>query len=191
MVLKKLKLQLVLKKIFERFTTEELEIHFGITEEDYNDPTILDTIVNSQIFTEKINKYKDDFELHMDYSDIQTHATYAAQNKLASTLIGIFANQSVNRALGESLPTMRIKPVYRFMDNSLTELNKLNVNREVWVKLENGKVMKKSETINVSDIASEFTASSVDAVKEPVLNFLNLNQDTANIAGLLGKWLYP
>ena len=177
-----------IEKIFERFTTEELETHFGITEEDYNDPTILDTIMNSEIFNKKINgKYEDDFEVSMDYADIQTHATYAAQNKLAATLIGIFANQSVNRALGESLPTMRIKPVYRFMDNSLTELNKLNVNREVWVKLENGKVMKKSETINVSDIASEFTASSVDAVKEPVLNFLNLNQDTANIAGLLGR----
>lgn len=184
----KAKIAARIEKIFERFTTEELETHFGITEEDYNDPTILDTIMNSEIFNKKINgKYEDDFEVSMDYADIQTHATYAAQNKLAATLIGIFANQSVNRALGESLPTMRIRPVYRFMDNSLTELNKLNVNREVWVKLENGKVMKKSETINVSDIASEFTASSVDAVKEPVLNFLNLNQDTANIAGLLGR----
>jgi len=33
---------------------------------------------------------------------------------------------------------------------------------------------------------AEFLAASVDAVKDPVLNYLNLNEYTANVACLLG-----
>jgi len=183
----KAKIAAKLQKLFTRFSVSELEKLLNIGVDEFDDPAIIEKLKNHPAFT-KLNSTE--LEIPLDYADIDTHSIYADQNKLAAKLIGIFANQSVNRALGDFVETMELKESITFCGNSLKKLNSRKISRSYWTKDSNGNYVNNTITVDVSETASEFTGASVDAVKEPVLNFLNLNEKTANIAGLLGRLGY-
>lgn len=107
-------------------------------------------------------------QLNYDYSDPWTMVVYNQQNQVAGKLIGIFANQNTNNAIASLMKEFSlIKPI-SFGNHPQGLSNLLNPNA----------------------LTKELLAASVDAVKDPVLNFLNLNTITADSAGMLCRLGY-
>lgn len=103
-----------------------------------------------------------------DYTDPWTMITYTQQNQVAGKLIGIFANQNTNQAIASLMKEFKLKESIAFGDHPYG-LNDL---------------------LNPKALTKELLAASVDAVKDPVLNFLNLNTITADSAGMLCRLGY-
>lgn len=114
------------------------------------------------------NKNKKDPEPEYDYSDPLTLVIYNQQNQIAGKLIGTFANQNVNHAYSQLLDTFKIKDSIKFGDHMKDGLSDL----------------KSDAGLATS---AEFLAASVDAVKDPVLNFLELNTVTATAGAMLAR----
>ena len=114
------------------------------------------------ILTDEITE---DYEPVYDLTNPYTIAIYNARNIVASKVIGIAANHSTNYAYSKTLGDVTLNTPITLFDKSL---NDLNCKEGGWM-------------------LAEFLAASVDAVKEPVLNFLNINSTTASIAMLLGR----
>ena len=106
--------------------------------------------------------------INYDYSDPWTMIVYNQQNQVAGKLIGIFANQNTNNALASLLDTFALSKPIAF-GNHTSGLSNLK---------------------NPAALTKELLAASVDAVKDPVLNFLNLNTITADSAGMLCRLGY-
>lgn len=106
-----------------------------------------------------------DYEPKYDLTNPFTTAIYNARNIIAKKVIGIAANHSTNYAYSKTLGSVTLSTPITLFDKSL---NDLNCKEGGWM-------------------LAEFLAASVDAVKEPVLNFLNINSTTASIAMLLGR----
>lgn len=106
--------------------------------------------------------------LNYDYSDPWTMVVYNQQNQVAGKLIGIFANQNTNNAIASLMKEFSlIQPIaFGNHPNGLSNL------------------------LNPNALTKELLAASVDAVKDPVLNFLNLNTITADSAGMLCRLGY-
>ncbi len=106
--------------------------------------------------------------LNYDYSDPWTMVVYNQQNQVAGKLIGIFANQNTNNAIASLMKEFSlVKPIaFGNHPNGLSNL------------------------LNPNALTKELLAASVDAVKDPVLNFLNLNTITADSAGMLCRLGY-
>lgn len=123
----------------------------------------------------KINDKKDptqDPEPNYDPTDPYTILVYNEQNQLASKLIGIFANQNANHAFVSSVEKFALKKPISFCGRSCSDfLHKDNPDE--------------AERIDLN--VAEFLAASVDAVKDPVLNFLNLNTITADAGAMLAR----
>ena len=107
-------------------------------------------------------------ELNYDYSDPWTMVVYNQQNQVAGKLIGIFANQNTNNAIASLMKEFRLIAPISFGNHPQGLSNLLNPNA----------------------LTKELLAASVDAVKDPVLNFLNLNTITADSAGMLCRLGY-
>lgn len=114
------------------------------------------------ILTDEITE---DYEPVYDLTNPYTIAIYNARNIVASKVIGIAANHSTNYAYSKTLGDVTLNTPITLFDKSL---NDLNCKEGGWM-------------------LAEFLASSVDAIKAPVLNFLNINSNTASIAMLLGR----
>ena len=114
------------------------------------------------ILTDEITE---DYEPVYDLTNPYTIAIYNARNIVASKVIGIAANHSTNYAYSKTLGDVTLNTPITLFDKSL---NDLNCKEGGWM-------------------LAEFLAASVDAVKAPVLNFLNINSNTANVAMLLGR----
>ena len=114
------------------------------------------------ILTDEITE---DYEPVYDLTNPYTIAIYNARNIVASKVIGIAANHATNYAYSKTLGSVTLNTPITLFDKSL---NDLNCKEGGWM-------------------LAEFLASSVDAVKAPVLNFLNINSNTANVAMLLGR----
>lgn len=106
--------------------------------------------------------------INYDYSDPWTMIVYNQQNQVAGKLIGIFANQNTNNAIASLMKEFSLVKPVAFGDHLLGLSNLLNPNA----------------------LTKELLAASVDAVKDPVLNFLNLNTITADSAGMLCRLGY-
>jgi hypothetical protein len=106
--------------------------------------------------------------LNYDYSDPWTMVVYNQQNQVAGKLIGIFANQNTNNAIASLMKEFSLVQPIAFGNhpNGLSNL------------------------LNPNTLTKELLAASVDAVKDPVLNFLNLNTITADSAGMLCRLGY-
>ena len=106
--------------------------------------------------------------LNYDYSDPWTMVVYNQQSQVAGKLIGIFANQNTNNAIASLMKEFSlIQPIaFGNHPNGLSNL------------------------LNPNALTKELLAASVDAVKDPVLNFLNLNTITADSAGMLCRLGY-
>lgn len=115
-----------------------------------------------------------DPEPNYDPSDPMTIITYNQQNQVAGKLIGIFANQNANHALATLMSKLELnldKCPIGFCGHRYSDL------------LHN-------PDVNVDTNVAEFLAASVDAVKDPVLNFLNLNTLNADAGAALARLGY-
>lgn len=123
---------------------------------------------------EKRQSNDTDPEPNYDPTDPYTMLVYNQQNQVAAKLIGIFANQNTNHAFASSMDVFELLEPIAFCGKSLKDL-----------------LHKGSDDAAQIDLnMAEFLAASVDAVKDPVLNFLNLNTITADAGALLARLGY-
>ena len=125
--------------------------------------------VDFNAIAERAKDSKSDPEPNYDPSDPMTIITYNQQNQVAGKLIGIFANQNTNHAFSSLMSEFTLKDPIRFAGHSYNDL------------------LHAPKGIDVDLNVAEFLAASVDAVKDPVLNFLNLNTITANAGAALAR----
>lgn len=131
-----------------------------------------------------------DYNEDYDYSEPETSIIFKEMNQAAGDLIGIFANDNVNAFISSRLKTLRFSDDSRILFGSLADTSKVkelngltsNINTsELGCNLLNTSV----NNLDTLKALSEMLAASVDAVKDPVLNYLNLNTITADSAGML------
>jgi hypothetical protein len=125
--------------------------------------------VDFNAVAERAKDSKSDPEPNYDPSDPITIITYNQQNQVAGKLIGIFANQNTNHAFSSLMSEFTLKDPIRFAGHSYNDL------------------LHAPKGIDVDLNVAEFLAASVDAVKDPVLNFLNLNTITADAGAVLAR----
>ena len=113
-----------------------------------------------------------DPEPNYDPTDPYTILVYNQQNQVAGKLIGIFANQNTNHAFASSMDVFELNEPIEFCGKSFKDLLHKR---------------DKDEAARIDLNMAEFLAASVDAVKDPVLNFLNLNTLTADAGALLAR----
>lgn len=115
-----------------------------------------------------------DPEPNYDPSDPMTIITYNQQNQVAGKLIGIFANQNTNHAFASLMQAFYLKNPIAFGEHpeGLSDM------------------LHKTDYEAIDLNVAEFLAASVDAVKDPVLNFLNLNTITADAGAVLARLGY-
>lgn len=104
-----------------------------------------------------------------DVTNVLTTATYNARNRVASKVIGIMANHNTSAVYSKPMEKFELKESINIFGYELKNLNGDNTGRNYMLTL------------------AELLAASVDAVKTPVLNFLNINSYTANTAALLAR----
>ena len=125
--------------------------------------------VDFNAIAERAKDSKSDPEPNYDPSDPMTIITYNQQNQVAGKLIGIFANQNTNHAFSSLMSEFTLKDPIRFAGHSYNDL------------------LHAPKGIDVDLNVAEFLAASVDAIKDPVLNFLNLNTITADAGAVLAR----
>lgn len=125
--------------------------------------------VDFNAIAERAKDSKSDPEPNYDPSDPMTIIAYNQQNQVAGKLIGIFANQNTNHAFSSLMSEFTLKDPIRFAGHSYNDL------------------LHAPKGIDVDLNVAEFLAASVDAVKDPVLNFLNLNTITADAGAVLAR----
>jgi hypothetical protein len=126
-----------------------------------------------------------DPEPNYDPTDPYTILKYNQLNQIAGKLIGIFANQNANAALASLVQELKLKDPIKFGSLINEEGDGIGANLLInKFKLKDGTVIDTSLTV------AELLAASVDAVKDPVLNYLNLNTLTATAGSLLARLGY-
>lgn len=139
----------------------------------FTDPTkFIDVTTKTVNFDKLYELAKDkDNDPEPDYNptDIMTLITYNQQNQVAGKLIGIFANQNTNHAFASLMKSFTLKSPISFCGHSY------------------GDLLNAPDGVDVDLNVAEFLAASVDAVKDPVLNFLNFNTLTADAGALLAR----
>ena len=139
----------------------------------FTDPTkFIDAATKTVNFDKLYELAKDrdnDPEPNYNPTDIMTLITYNQQNQVAGKLIGIFANQNTNHAFASLMKSFTLKSPISFCGHSYNDL------------------LTPPDGVDVDLNVAEFLAASVDAVKDPVLNFLNFNTLTANAGALLAR----
>ena len=124
-------------------------------------------------YIEDINKgERKDPEPEYDVSDPTAILVYNQQNQVAGKLIGIFANQNTNHVYASTLHELALREPLSFGNHWQKGLFDM---------------LHAPQGIDVDTNVAEYLAASVDAVKDPVLNFLNLNLVTADAGALLAR----
>ena len=138
----------------------------------------LDSIVNGdEVDLETLRGRKgNDNDPEPNYSviDPYTMLYYNQQNQLAAKLIGIFANQNTHTAFVSCMNKFELNKPISFCGHDYNDL----LHKD------------KPEAVEASLRVAQFLAASVDAVKDPVLNYMNLNTLTADSAALLARLGY-
>lgn len=130
--------------------------------------------VNWEALNNRAKDKSSDPEPNYDPSDPMTIITYNQQNQVAGKLIGIFANQNTNHAFASLMKSFKISKPIEFAGHSYGD----------------GKFsdfLHAPKGVDVDLNVAEFLAASVDAVKDPVLNFMNLNTLTADAGAVLAR----
>ena len=146
------------------------ELLYGSTEGIIDD----NKKVNWEALNNRAKDKSSDPEPNYDPSDPMTMIIYNQQNQVASKLIGIFANQNTNHAFASLMKSFKISKPIEFAGHSYGD----------------GKFSDFLHAPNGVDVdlnVAEFLAASVDAVKDPVLNFMNLNTLTADAGAVLAR----
>lgn len=119
---------------------------------------------------------KDDPEPQVNSISTLTWLHYTHQNYIAAKLIGIIANHNTHHVFASQLDEFRLRNSIEFAGKKLGNL----------VKYEN-ELDENDHSGTPQHTVAEFLAASVDAVKDPVLNYLNLNINTINVGLLLAR----
>lgn len=146
------------------------ELLYGSTKDIIDD----NKKVNWEVLNNRAKDKSSDPEPNYDPSDPMTMIIYNQQNQVASKLIGIFANQNTNHAFASLMKSFKISKPIEFAGHSYGD----------------GKFSDFLHAPNGVDVdlnVAEFLAASVDAVKDPVLNFMNLNTLTADAGAVLAR----
>lgn len=117
-------------------------------------------------------KTDDDVKNSYDVLDPMTLVYYNQQNQIAGTLIGVFANHNSNHMFASMAKELTVSDPIKMCGHSYNDL------------------IHSPKGVDTSLTTAEFLAASVDAVKDPVLNFLNLNRFTADTGALLARLGY-
>lgn len=112
-----------------------------------------------------------DYEPVYDPTNPLTSAIYNARNIVAGKVIGIMANHNINFAYSRIMEDFRLKVPITLFGREADNLIGNNTNQSADPEL----------------MLAMLLASSVDAVKAPVLNYLNINTYTANVSALLAR----
>ena len=124
-------------------------------------------------YVESINRGdRKDPEPEYDVSDPTAILVYNQQNQVAGKLIGIFANQNTNHVYASTLHELALREPIMFGNHAARGLSDM---------------LHAPEGVDVNTNVAEYLAASVDAVKDPVLNFLNLNLVTADAGAVLAR----
>ena len=137
-----------------------------------------DGTVNVQKLNQLAAQDKEIQEPEYNPADPMTNIIYNQQNQIASKLIGIFANQSTNHAFCTVLNHCQLKEnsTFSFAGHKFYDfLTPPEVDGEIR---------------DVDLYVAEFLAASVDAVKDPVLKFLNFNLLTADTGATMARLGY-
>lgn len=146
------------------------ELLYGSTEGIIDD----NKKVNWEALNNRAKDESSDPEPNYDPSDPMTIITYNQQNQVAGKLIGIFANQNTNHAFASLMKSFKISKPIEFAGHSYGDGRFSD-----FLHAPNG--------VDVDLNVAEFLAASVDAVKDPVLNFMNLNTLTADAGAVLAR----
>ena len=146
------------------------ELLYGSTEDIIDD----NKKVNWEALNNRAKDKSSDPEPNYDPSDPMTIITYNQQNQVAGKLIGIFANQNTNHAFASLMKSFKISKPIEFAGHSYGDGRFSD-----FLHAPNG--------VDVDLNVAEFLAASVDAVKDPVLNFMNLNTLTADAGAVLAR----
>ena len=117
---------------------------------------------------------------YLQYADTQMQ--FHKQNMVAAKLIGVFAQANVSHAIvGMSDVPAEIQ---------IPEGGAMTINGQSY--FENNRYIVDQEygldnATRISSLLAQLLAGSVDAVKDPVLNLLNINMDTVNVAVTLAR----
>ena len=130
--------------------------------------------VNWEALNNRAKDESSDPEPNYDPSDPMTIITYNQQNQVAGKLIGIFANQNTNHAFASLMKSFKVSKPIEFAGHSYGDGRFSD-----FLHAPNG--------VDVDLNVAEFLAASVDAVKDPVLNFMNLNTLTADAGAVLAR----
>lgn len=149
------------------------ELEFGDLSKIKND----DGSINWSKLEERSKDEDYDPEPNYDPSDPLTLIKYNQQNQVASKLIGIFANQNANHAFATLMQKFELATPIEFADHTKGEGYGFNL-------------LKGPAGIDTANSVAELLAAAVDAVKDPVLNYFNLNTMTANAGALLARLGY-
>ena len=133
--------------------------------------------VNWEELNRRIDEKEEDPEPNYDPSDPMTIITYNQQNQVAGKLIGIFANQNTNHAFASLMRKFILKAPIEFAGHTTTQGYGFDL-------------LHAPQGVDVDLNVAELLAASVDAVKDPVLNFLNLNTTTADAGAILARLGY-
>ena len=102
----------------------------------------------------------------------QTQVHFHKQNSVAGKLIGVFAQANVSHGFVTLMNNPTIKIRDKFILNGQTYQGRVPIDQ----------ILSKDNTTRVSEMLASMLASSVDAVKDPVLNLFNINMTTVNSA---------
>lgn len=105
------------------------------------------------------------------YNDVQVQ--FHKQNMTAGKLIGIFAQANVSHAFISLVEDTVINVPE---DQSFT-INGIHVGQGFEVD----SILSRDKEVNISNNLAALLAASVDAVKDPILNLINININTANM----------
>lgn len=127
----------------------------------------------------------------LDILSVSSQIKLHQQNMTASKLIGIFANHNANHALLQFTDIKLSKKKIVDRNNKLIgELPKIILNGKSLEELNKISIEENGNSRFISKTLAGYLAASVDAVKDPVLNFMNLNTYTADPAMLLSRLGY-
>ncbi|MBR3100926.1 MAG: hypothetical protein IKH19_04135 [Muribaculaceae bacterium] len=144
------------------------------------------TLSYEDIEGKKIKELKTLFykEKNLIYNDV--HTGFFEQNMIAAKLIGIFAQANVSHAfisMSDKPVYITLKSEFKFIYNDKNGNERKTLN-STQIYLDEVYGLKGQK---ISSVLAELFASSVDAVKDPILNLLQINIDTANIVVTLAR----
>lgn len=146
-------------------------------------------------FSDIDTDYATDPEPQYNPLSVNTLLIYNEMNQIADKLIGVFANDNSNAIMASVMHQLELKPENSIKFGSMLEpgVQVIRNGRPTGVGydlLADKIIYPDGKVVYTSDNVHELIAASVDAVKDPVLNYLGLTPVTASAGALLARLGY-